>query len=95
MFPTSKPGIAGAGAGGGKRGSDLKFIRHVPKFLQGHAHLLGSRNTDAPAGEELAAKRGAPPREGDDSDDDAEAERQVCRRPVLCLPLCTTSCPLS
>lgn len=28
-------------AGGSKRGGDLKFVRHVPKFLQQHAHLLG------------------------------------------------------
>jgi tetratricopeptide (TPR) repeat protein len=34
-------GSAGGGRGGG-RGVDLTFQRHVPKFLQSHAHLLGS-----------------------------------------------------
>ena len=56
-------------------------MRQVPKFLQGHMHLLGSRNVDAPEEEQLAAKRAAPPRDdGGDSDDDAEAERQVLRQ---------------
>ena len=33
-------GSAGGGRGGSK--SDLTFQRHVPKFLQSHAHLLGA-----------------------------------------------------
>ena len=59
-------------------------MRQVPKFLQGHMHLLGSRNADAPEEEQLAAKRAAPPRDdGDSDDDDAEADRQVLRAPRL------------
>jgi hypothetical protein len=53
----------------------------VPKFLQGHAHLLGSsRSQEEPGEEALAAKRAQPPREGDDSDADDEADRQVLMR---------------
>lgn len=40
------PGGRGSGGGGSAGGSarpggDLQFVRHVPKFLQAHAHLLG------------------------------------------------------
>ncbi|KAG7672151.1 hypothetical protein Ndes2526B_g06867 [Nannochloris sp. 'desiccata'] len=37
-------GRGGGAAGGGRGGShcDLTFQRHVPKFLQSHAHLLGA-----------------------------------------------------
>ena len=46
-------------------------------------HLLGSRNADAPEEELLAAKRAAPPRDDEDSGDEAEAERQVLRPGAL------------
>ena len=41
-------GRGGGTAGGGRGGShsDLTFQRHVPKFLQSHAHLLGSGQQD-------------------------------------------------
>ena len=32
---------SGACAGGSKKDSQLTYQRHVPKFLQAHAHLLG------------------------------------------------------
>lgn len=33
----------GGSAGGGTRGQQLSVTKHLPKFLQAHAHLLGSR----------------------------------------------------
>jgi len=40
----NKKGPGGGGsAGGGARGQQLSVTRQVPKFLQAHAHLLGSR----------------------------------------------------
>ena len=44
-------------AGGGKRDSNLTYIRHVPKFLQSHAHLLGKKGDDEPAVAALSSKR--------------------------------------
>lgn len=34
-------GGSGGGAGGRARGRDLTYQRHIPKFLQPHAHFLG------------------------------------------------------
>ena len=56
-------------AGGGRRDSNLTYVRHVPRFLQSHAHLLGKKGEDEPA---LATKR---PREGSDSDVEDEKVR--------------------
>jgi tetratricopeptide (TPR) repeat protein len=40
---SGRGGGGGGGAGGGRGGQgDLTFQRHVPKFLQSHAHLLGA-----------------------------------------------------
>jgi len=33
--------MGGAGGGSGQRGGSLEYVKHVPKFLQDHAHLLG------------------------------------------------------
>lgn len=30
-------------AGGTRKGADVSYARHVPKFLQGHMHLLGRK----------------------------------------------------
>ena len=79
----SGKGAGGGGdAGGGSRrggGDSLTFQRHVPKFLQAHAHLLGSGQA---AGEGLddASLGGARPGPGsDDDEDDAldKARRQA------------------
>ena len=48
-------------------------MRQVPKFLQGHVHLLGAR-TDADVQEQLTAKKEMPQW---DSDDDEAAEKEV------------------
>lgn len=58
-----------------KGGGDVSFIRHVPKFLQAHAHLLGQgegQDEDAPVtvgggGGGVDARR---------EDADAEAEEE-------------------
>ena len=60
-------------AGGGRKGSNVKYIRQVPKFLQGHMHLLGAR-TDEDVQEQLSAKREMPQW---DSDEDEAAEKEV------------------
>jgi hypothetical protein len=61
-------------AGGGRHGSNINYIRHVPKFLQGHAHLLGKPQGEVQE-EQLAAKKALP--DTWDSEDDEEADRQV------------------
>ena len=60
-------------AGGGRKGSNVNYVRQVPKFLQGHMHLLGARN-DEDIQEQLTAKREMP--QWDSEDDDA-AEKEV------------------
>lgn len=45
-------GTSGGSAGGGRGGSvGLTFQRHVPKFLQAHAHLLGAQPAHQHEGE--------------------------------------------
>lgn len=61
-------------AGGGRHGSNVNYVRHVPKFLQGHAHLLG-KGQDSSVEEQLTAKKALP--DTWDSEEDDEAERQV------------------
>lgn len=65
-------------AGGGRHGSNVNFIRHVPKFLQGHMHLLGKPQDSTE--EQLTAKKAAP--DTWDSEEDDEAERQVGTPPL-------------
>ena len=60
-------------AGGGRKGSNVNYVRQVPKFLQGHMHLLGARN-DEDVQEQLSAKREMPQW---DSDEDEAAEKEV------------------
>lgn len=61
-------------AGGGRHGSNVNYVRHVPKFLQAHAHLLGKPQNEAQE-EQLTAKKALP--DTWDSEDDDEADRQV------------------
>ena len=76
-------------AGGGRRDSNLTYVRHVPKFLQSHAHLLGVKGGDEPA---LATKR---PRDSSDSDaEDDKVRKRFCELGhgrLVCFPqpLCT------
>lgn len=60
-------------AGGGRKGSNVNYIRQVPKFLQGHMHLMGARN-DEDVQEQLSAKREMPQW---DSEEDEAAEKEV------------------
>ena len=64
-------------AGGGRNGSNVNYVRQVPKFLQGHMHLLGAR-TDEDVQEQLTAKREMP--QWDSEEDDA-AEKEASERP--------------
>lgn len=41
-------------AGGSKKGSQVSYVRQVPKFLQAHAHLLGKGAVASLAGPEGA-----------------------------------------
>lgn len=61
-------------AGGGRHGSNVNYVRHVPKFLQGHMHLLG-KGQDSSVEEQLTAKKALP--DTWDSEEDDEVERQV------------------
>lgn len=63
-------------AGGGRKGSNVNYVRQVPKFLQGHMHLLGAR-TDEDVQEQLTAKREMPQW---DSEEDEAAEKEVSVR---------------
>ena len=60
-------------AGGGRSGSNVNFIRQVPKFLQGHMHFLGAKG-DEDIQEQLTAKREMPQW---DSEEDEAAEKEV------------------
>ncbi len=71
-------------AGGGRKGSNVNYIRQVPKFLQGHMHLLGARN-DEDVQEQLAAKREMP--QWDSEDDDA-ADKEVDIHVPSAIKLC-------
>jgi tetratricopeptide (TPR) repeat protein len=79
-------GRGGGAAGGGHGGShsDLTFQRHVPKFLQSHAHLLGAgqqgqQNSEDPVilddefGGEKKRKVAAAGGDASDFEDDEEA----------------------
>jgi len=54
-------------------GSNVNYIRQVPKFLQGHMHFMSAR-TDEDVQEQLTAKRELPQW---DSDEDEAAEKEV------------------
>ncbi|KDD73402.1 hypothetical protein H632_c2214p1, partial [Helicosporidium sp. ATCC 50920] len=72
--PSGFSGRGGGGGGeGGKRGRagmDVSFVRPVPRFLQAHAHLLGSGRVP---GEESAAQAEARETEAEEAQDEADA----------------------
>eukprot|EP00884_Botryococcus_braunii_P020072 jgi/Botrbrau1/6749/Bobra.0324s0034.1 len=68
-----------AHAGGSRKGADVAYSRHVPKFLQGHMHLLG-RKEAGPDGEEAMAVEA--PEEVQDDDLDAQDEQEALQRAV-------------
>lgn len=80
------PGSGGGGAAGKSRNStSLNYERHVPKFLQPYAHLLGQQkqqNEDEP---QIVAAQQRLQEQEDDDDDDKAAEQvwavlQLCHR---------------
>jgi len=69
----NKKGPGGGGsAGGGTRGQQLSVTKHLPKFLQAHAHLLGSR--EQPGGHEQLAFEDKKKSLDDERDDDNQEE---------------------
>ncbi len=66
-------GSAGASA---RKGANLSFERHVPKFLQPYAHMLGAKREDEDepvvVGQDAAQRRGG--KDSDDGDDAADDE---------------------
>lgn len=75
--PFTLSGSGGGGAAGKSRNStSLNFERHVPKFLQPYAHLLGQKKQDEDEPQIVAAQQRMQEQE-DDEDDDKAAE-QVC-----------------
>lgn len=72
---------AGSGGGGGagktrKDNTALNFERHVPKFLQPYAHLLGQKRQDEDEPQIVAAQQRL--QEQDDDEEDDKAAEQVC-----------------
>ncbi|PRW57006.1 hsp70-Hsp90 organizing 2 [Chlorella sorokiniana] len=86
-------GFSGRGGGGGtkggdagsrnKPGQDVSFIRHVPKFLQAHAHMLGKPVEEEPEAALLNQKfddgRGGGGHEAEEEEDD---EQEALRRAI-------------
>jgi hypothetical protein len=72
-------GSGGGGQAGKSRGSNtnLNFERHVPKFLQPYAHLLGQKRQDEDEPQVVAAQRAMQDQEDDDEED--KAAEQVSR----------------
>ena len=55
--------------GAGRKDSELNFVRSVPKFLQGHIHLLGRKgaaNEEEPEAENVIAEDQGGPLQRDD-----------------------------
>jgi hypothetical protein len=83
-FQLSKGGSqTGGGTAGksGRPGSDVKFERHVPKFLQPYAHMLGKGRRQTEEEEEAPATLEHAGADEDDADDleavSEEAARQL------------------
>jgi hypothetical protein len=75
--PMSRGGMQGGGsAGSTRRGNvNVNFERHVPKFLQPYAHLLGKpqKQEDEPVIDNL-------PSDEDDDDDDNKGDEEAIQR---------------
>ena len=67
-------------AGGGKKDSNILFVRSVPKFLQGHMHLLGRK---PPQEEEEAQLASMDEENGAASDEDEKVVKPQESREVL------------
>lgn len=67
--------------GGSKKGSQVSYVRQVPKFLQAHAHLLGKG-----AAASLAGPEGATLVQDVDSDKEDDLEHDDGVRQISCMP---------
>lgn len=69
--------VAGSGGGGtagkSKNSTQLNFQRHVPKFLQPYAHMLGQKQQDEDEAQILIQQKQRVEQE-DDEEEDAAAE---------------------
>ena len=80
-------GFGGRGGGGGskggdagsrsKPGQDLAYIRHVPKFLQAHAHMLGTAVEEEPEAAALRHKYDSGGEEEGAGDDEADEQASL------------------
>jgi stress-induced-phosphoprotein 1 len=80
-------GRGGGGGGGGskggdagsrsKPGQDLAYIRHVPKFLQAHAHMLGTAVEEEPEAAALRQKYDSGGEEEGAGDDEADEQASL------------------
>ena len=69
-------------AGGSKKGSQVSYVRQVPKFLQAHAHLLGKgavASLSGPEGATLVQDVDSD-KEDDLEHDDGVRQISVCAR---------------
>lgn len=74
-------------AGGSKKGSQVSYVRQVPKFLQAHAHLLGKGAVAS-----LAGPEGATLVQDVDSDKEDDLEHDDGVRDMSCMPREAISC---
>ncbi|KAK9830514.1 hypothetical protein WJX72_012158 [[Myrmecia] bisecta] len=78
----------GGEAGGSKAGSNVSYVKHVPKFLQAHIHLLGGKKRHAAAEEDPAVLNAL---EDEQTAQDAQNEeeealqRAIAENPALAL----------
>ncbi|KAK9828338.1 hypothetical protein WJX74_009774 [Apatococcus lobatus] len=84
---SGRSGMGGGGeAGGSKRSGQVSFSRHVPKFLQGHMHLLGRKppgHEDDPAAAINNAVESDDDDNREDEDEAAAMRRAVAEDPTL------------
>lgn len=72
-------------AGASKKGSQVSYVRQVPKFLQAHAHLLGKGAVAS-----LAGPEGATLVQDVDSDKEDDLEHDDGVRHMTCMPQLTS-----
>ncbi|KAL3135762.1 hypothetical protein ABBQ32_007325 [Trebouxia sp. C0010 RCD-2024] len=80
-------GFTGGGeAGGSKKGSQVSYVRQVPKFLQAHAHLLGKgavASLAGPEGATLVHDVDSDKEDDIEQDDGGALQRAVAENPEL------------
>ena len=85
-------GRGGGGSAGGGRGAKglVDYVRHVPKFLEAHAHLLGGGRAGRGQEEEAVHQEGNTGRQDDGGGDSADEDVRVvlCCVVLCCVVLC-------